>query len=72
MPNRRVMEGVLTEDQKAEIAEHITETLTSIVGRARPRSDLGRHRRHDQFTIGGRRITAERVKDLLAGAPASA
>jgi phenylpyruvate tautomerase PptA (4-oxalocrotonate tautomerase family) len=30
--NCRVMEGVLDEDQKVEIAERITETFASVVG----------------------------------------
>ena len=30
--NCRVMEGVLSDDQKAEIAERITETFASVVG----------------------------------------
>ena len=70
--NCRVMEGVLTDDQKAEIAERITETFASVVGE--PVRDLTWVVVDDissgQLTIGGNAITTEGVKDILAAAPA--
>ena len=71
--NCRVMEGVLSEDQKAEIAEQITETFASVVGE--PVRGLTWVVIDDmtsgQFTIGGHPITTE-GDDLLAGAPTTA
>jgi 4-oxalocrotonate tautomerase len=72
--NCRVMEGVLDEDQKAEIAERITETFASVVGE--PVRGLTWVVIDDissgQLTIGGRPITTEGVNQILGGAPASA
>jgi 4-oxalocrotonate tautomerase len=72
--NCRVMEGVLSEDQKAEIAEQITETFASVVGE--PVRGLTWVLIDDmssgQFTIGGRPVTTEGVKEILAATPASA
>jgi 4-oxalocrotonate tautomerase len=72
--NCRVVEGVLSTDQKAEIAEQITETFVSVVGE--PVRGLTWVVIDDmtsgQFTIGGRPVTTEGVKDILAGAPANA
>jgi len=70
--NCRVMEGVLTEDQKTEIAEQITETFASVVGE--PVRGLTWVLIDDmasgEFTIGGRPVTTEGVKEML-GAPAA-
>ncbi|MDX6688257.1 MAG: 4-oxalocrotonate tautomerase [Baekduia sp.] len=70
--NCRVMEGVLDEDQKAEIAEQITETFASVVGE--PVRGLTWVVIDDMssghLTIGGRPITTEGVNEALAGAPA--
>ena len=70
--NCRVMEGVLDEDQKAEIAERITETFASVVGE--PVRGLTWVVIDDissgQLTIGGRPITTEGVQEVLAEAPA--
>jgi 4-oxalocrotonate tautomerase len=72
--NCRVMEGVLDEDQKAEIAERITETFASVVGEPVRGltwvviDDLS----SGHLTIGGRPVTTEGVNDILAGAPAGA
>jgi 4-oxalocrotonate tautomerase len=67
------MEGVLSDDDKAEIAERITETFVSVVGE--PVRGLTWVVIDDmssgQLTIGGRPITTEGVKDVLAGAPAA-
>ncbi|HMJ36299.1 MAG TPA: 4-oxalocrotonate tautomerase family protein [Baekduia sp.] len=72
--NCRVMEGVLDEDQKAEIAERITETFASVVGE--PVRGLTWVVIDDmssgQLTIGGRPITTEGVTEILGGAPAGA
>jgi 4-oxalocrotonate tautomerase len=72
--NCRVMEGVLSEDQKAEIAEQITETFASVVGE--PVRGLTWVVIDDMtsghFTIAGRPITTEGVKEVLAGTPANA
>jgi 4-oxalocrotonate tautomerase len=70
--NCRVMEGVLDEDQKVEIAERITETFASVVGE--PVRGLTWVVIDDissgQLTIGGRPITTEGVQEVLAEAPA--
>jgi 4-oxalocrotonate tautomerase len=72
--NCRVMEGVLDDDQKAEIAERITETFASVVGE--PVRGLTWVVIDDmasgQLTIGGRPVTTEGVNEILAGAPAGA
>jgi 4-oxalocrotonate tautomerase len=68
--NCRVMEGVLTDDQKADIAERITETFASVVGEPVRGltwvviDDLS----SGHLTIGGRPVTTEAVKEILAGA----
>jgi 4-oxalocrotonate tautomerase len=68
------MEGVLSDDQKAEIAEQITETFASVVGE--PVRGLTWVVIDDmssgKFTIGGRPVTTEGVKEILAGVPAGA
>lgn len=72
--NCRVMEGVLSADEKAEIAERITETFASVVGEGVRGltwvviDDMAT----GQLTIGGRPITTEGVKEALAGVPAAA
>lgn len=72
--NCRVIEGVLSDDQKAEIAESITETFASVVGE--PVRGLTWVVIDDiasgELTIGGRPLTTEGVKEVLAGAPAGA
>ncbi len=69
--NCRVMEGVLTDDQKADIAEQITETFASVAGE--PVRGLTWVVIDDMssgnLTIGGRPVTTEGVKEILAGAP---
>ena len=69
--NCRVMEGVLTEDQKAEIAERITETFASVVGE--PVRGLTWVVIDDMssghLTIGGSPVTTEGVRQLLGRAP---
>jgi 4-oxalocrotonate tautomerase len=72
--NCRVMEGVLSKEQKAEIAEQITETFASVVGE--PVRGLTWVLIDDmssgEFTIGGRPVTTEGVQEILAGAPTTA
>jgi 4-oxalocrotonate tautomerase len=68
------MEGVLSQDQKAEIAEQITETFASVVGE--PVRGLTWVVIDDmtsgEFTIGGRPVTTAGVKEILSGTPAHA
>jgi 4-oxalocrotonate tautomerase len=70
--NCRVMEGVLSDEQKAEVAEQITESLASVVGEPGRGltwvviDDLS----SGHLTIGGRPVTTKGVKEILAGAPA--
>jgi 4-oxalocrotonate tautomerase len=68
------MEGVLSDDQKADIAEQFTETIVSVVGE--PVRGLTWVVIDDiatgELTVGGRPITTEGVKEILAGAPAGA
>jgi 4-oxalocrotonate tautomerase len=72
--NCRVMEGVLSEDQKAEISESITETIVSVIGE--PVRGLTWVVIDDmasgQLTIGGRPVTTQGVKEILSGVPAGA
>jgi 4-oxalocrotonate tautomerase len=72
--NCRVMEGVLSDDQKAEIAEQFTETIVSVAGE--PARGLTWVVIDDmtsgQLTIGGRPVTTAGVQNILAGAPAGA
>ncbi|MDX6641081.1 MAG: 4-oxalocrotonate tautomerase [Solirubrobacteraceae bacterium] len=72
--NCRVMENVLTDDQKAEIAEQFTETIATVVGE--PVRGLTWVIIDDipsgKLTIGGRPVTTEAVEEALAGAPAGA
>jgi 4-oxalocrotonate tautomerase len=68
------MEGVLSDDQKAEIAEQFTATIVSVVGE--PVRGLTWVLIDDitsgQLTIGGRPVTTDGVKEVLAGVPAGA
>jgi phenylpyruvate tautomerase PptA (4-oxalocrotonate tautomerase family) len=72
--NVRVMENVLSLEQKNEIAEQFTETLVSVIGEpVRELSwvivdDIG----SGALTIAGKPVTTEAVNEMLAGAPAGA
>jgi 4-oxalocrotonate tautomerase len=72
--NCRVMEDVLSDDQKAELAAGITETFVSVCGEPVRGltwvviDDLS----SGHLTIGGRSITTEVVKEVLDVATASA
>lgn len=68
----RLIEGVFTPDQKAEIAERLTETMVAIEGepmRSVTWCVIDEVRSGD-WAIGGRRLTTEDVRALAAGAPA--
>ena len=72
--NLRVMENVLTVEQKNEIAEQFTETLVSVIGE--PVRELTWVIVDDiqsgQLSIAAKPITTEAVQEMLAGAPAGA
>jgi 4-oxalocrotonate tautomerase len=72
--NLRVMENVLSLEQKNEIAEQFTETLVSVIGE--PVRELTWVIVDDihsgTLTIGAKPITTGAVKEMLAGAPAGA
>ena len=69
----KVMEGVLTTEQKQQIAQGFTDVFADIVGTpARPVTwvviqDVA----SGQWTMGGDPITTEGVKQLLRSEPAS-
>ncbi|MHB8465990.1 MAG: tautomerase family protein [Acidimicrobiales bacterium] len=68
----KVMEGVLTTEQKQAIARGFTDVFGDVVGSAvRPVTwvviqDVA----SGQWTMGGDAVTTQGVKDLLRGAPA--
>jgi len=70
----KVMEGVLTTEQKQEIAQGFTDVFASIVGApVRPVTwvviqDVA----SGQWTMGGDTVTTEGVKQLLTAEPAKA
>jgi 4-oxalocrotonate tautomerase len=70
--NLRVMENVLSPEQKQAIAEQFTDTLASVIGE--PVRELTWVIVDDiktgQLNIGAKPITTEAVKEMLAGAPA--
>ena len=67
----KVVEGVLTSEQKQAITEGITDVFVDVVGApVRPVTwvviqDVA----SGQWTMGGDPVTTEGVKDLLRGAP---
>ncbi len=69
----KVMEGVLTTEQKQKIARGVTDVFSDVVGSpARPVTwvviqDVA----SGHWTMGGDPITTEGVKELLRGEPAS-
>lgn len=69
----KVMEGVLTADQKQKIARGITDVFVDAVGApVRPVTwvviqDVA----SGEWTMGGDPVTTEGVKDLLRGEPAN-
>jgi 4-oxalocrotonate tautomerase len=72
--NVRLMENVVSAEQKHEIAEQFTETLVSVIGE--PVRELTWVIVDDiasgQLSIGAKPITTEAVKEMLAGVPAGA
>ena len=72
--NLRVMENVLSPEQKHEIAEQFTETLVSVIGE--PVRELTWVIVDDiasgQLSIAAKQVTTEAVKEMLAGVPAGA
>jgi 4-oxalocrotonate tautomerase len=70
--NVRVMENVLTPDQKTEMAKQMTETCASVIGE--PARELTWVIVDDiasgSLSIGGGPITTEAIQEMLAGAPA--
>ena len=69
--NVRVMENVLTPDQKSEIAKQMTETCASVIGE--PARELTWVIVDDiasgALSIGGNQITTQAIQEMLAGAP---
>jgi 4-oxalocrotonate tautomerase len=69
----KVMEGVLTTEQKQKIAQGFTDVFSDVVGSpARPVTwvviqDVAT----GQWTMGGNPLTTEGVKELLRSEPAS-
>ena len=72
--NLRVMENVLSLEQKNEIAEQFTDTLVSVIGE--PVRELTwvivDDIRSGQLSIAAKPVTTEAVNEMLAGAPAGA
>jgi 4-oxalocrotonate tautomerase len=70
--NVRLMENVLSPEQKHQIAEQFTDTLVSVIGE--PVRELTwvivDDIRSGQLSIGAKPITTEAVKEMLAGEPA--
>jgi 4-oxalocrotonate tautomerase len=71
--NVKVMGNVLSQDQRTDIAERMTEAFVAVAGEpARPVTwvvveEVGGA---GDWTMGGNVVTTEAVKELLAGAPA--
>lgn len=69
--NVRVMENVLSPEQKAEIAKQVTETCASVIGE--PVRELTWVIVDDiasgALSIGGNQVTTEGVKEILSGTP---
>jgi 4-oxalocrotonate tautomerase len=71
--NVKVMGDVLSQDQRTEVAERMTEAFVAVAGEpARPVTwvvveEVGGA---GDWTMGGNVVTTDAVKELLAGAPA--
>jgi 4-oxalocrotonate tautomerase len=72
--NVKVMENVLTTDQKQELATRFTDTFAEVVGEAtRPLTwVIIEDVRTGQLVIGGEAVTTEAVKSLIAAPEAVA
>ncbi len=72
--NLRVMENVLSREQKQEIAQQFTDTLASVIGEPVREltwvivDDIG----SGALSIGGNAVSTEGVREMLAGASAAA
>jgi len=71
--NVKAIENVLSDAQKKEIAERITDTFADVVGE--PVRDVTwviiEEVRSGDYVIGGRPMTTGAVMELLGGAPAA-
>ena len=69
----KVMEGVLTTEQKQRIAQGFTDVFCDVVGSpARPVTWVAiQDVASGEWTMGGDPVTTEGVKQLLKGEPAS-
>lgn len=71
--NVKVMGGVLSQEQRTEIAERMTESFVAVAGEpARPVTwvvieEVGGG---GDWTMGGNAVTTEAVNELLTGTPA--
>ena len=72
--NVKVMENVLSAEQKQELATQFTDVFAAVVGEpCRPLTwVIIEDMRSGQLVIGGDAITTEAVKSLLATEPATA
>lgn len=71
--NLKVMGGVLSQDQRTEIAERLTDAFVAVAGEPARQvtwvvvEEVGGA---GDWTMGGNAVTTEAVKELLAGTPA--
>lgn len=70
----KVMEKVLTADQKQAIAEGITDVFAGVVGEPARQVTwvVIQDVTSGQWTMGGQAVTTEGVRDLLSSVPAGA
>ncbi|GGO68762.1 tautomerase family protein [Nonomuraea cavernae] len=70
--NVKVIEGVFTEAQKAEMVTALTDAMVGVEGEAmRPVTLVVIEEvKSGDWAIGGKRLTTQDVKELAAGAPA--
>jgi len=70
--NVKVIEGVFTSEQKAQVAERLTDAMVSVEGenmRSVTWCVIDEVKSGD-WAIGGQRLTTEAVHELAAGQPA--
>lgn len=72
--NVKVMENVLTYEQKTEIASRITDVLLDVIGEpVRPATFVEvQDITSGQLLLGGQQITTDVVKQMLGSVPATA
>ena len=51
----KVIEGVFSDDQKAQLIDNITEAMVKVEGERHARSDMGNHRGAQEGRLGDRR-----------------